>query len=232
MSMSSIPWKATPSRFASPVSIVIQDGFPRQDAMLPSTSINSSSSRLSITGQFLGAFQAAVRRLAEELEPEHVLAEFPFLQNYLDEADEVSAQPSIGDARRDAGPLVYLQQKAGLDACAIGVLFTAGLMEEDPRLGAVFEWAQPGAAGQQRPTLGLLTAWWREAEDCTRVRECIRQLVRLGLIEVVNPEAPRIFWAFQVPPILWDVLRGEAPNAVGWVNYQTAEALPLIEDLV
>jgi len=200
--------------------------------MLPSTSINSSSSRLSITGQFLGAFQAAVRRLAEELEPEHVLAEFPFLQNYLDEADEVSAQPSIGDARRDAGPLVYLQQKAGLDACAIGVLFTAGLMEEDPRFGAVFEWAQPGAAGQQRPTLGLLTAWWREAEDCTRVRECIRQLVRLGLIEVVNPEAPRIFWAFQVPPILWDVLRGEAPNAVGWVNYQTAEALPLIEDLV
>jgi hypothetical protein len=194
--------------------------------MLPSTSINCATSRVRITAQFRRAFHAAVRRLVDQLEPEHVLTEFPFLQNYLDEADEWNGPPD------DSGPLVALELKAGLDECAIGVLFTVGLIEEDPRFGAVFEWAQPGVAGQQRATLGLLTAWWRETDDCVRVRESIRQLTALGLIEVVNPEGPRIFWAFRVSPLLWDALRGEAPNASEWFDYQTAEALPRMEDLV
>ena len=196
--------------------------------MSPTTSISCALSQARIAEQFRCAFLVAVRKLVSQFENDNVLAEFPFLESYLEEAAEPDT-PSFSSA---IGPLSALQTRAALDDCAVGVLFTVGLIEEDPRFGAVLEWAQPGALNQQRPTVGLLTACWREAEDCTSVRESIRQLTALGLIEVVNPEASRIFWAFQVAPLLWDVLRGQAPANANWFAYRPADALPHSEDLI
>lgn len=194
------------------------------------------------------ALIGAVLQLIDRLHQEQALAEFPFLQSYIDEARLLG---DIGDtpgtlaaqwrsrlspweqAAPQSLPLRSLMAETGIDAEALSLLMTIGFIEEDPRFGAVFEWAQPGSSGQQRPTLALLTAWWRRQDDCSGVRALLRRLRQLGLIEVVNPEAPRIQWAFEANSLLWDVLRGESSACnLPWVRFHPLEDLPLLSNLV
>jgi hypothetical protein len=191
----------------------------------------------------------AVLRLVDYLVHEEALAEFPFLQSYMDEAEflaDISGAPGKlhpqwqstlarwEEAAPEHLPLRLLMGQAGLDAEAVGLLMTIGLIEEDPRFAAVFEWAQPGCPGQQRPTFGLLTAWWRLQDDCSKVRGLLHRLRQLGLVRVVNPEAPRIQWALETTPLLWDILRGEtlAGLSLPWVQFHFGDDLPLVSSLV
>jgi hypothetical protein len=59
-------------------------------------------------------------------------------------------------------PVRALRDAAGLDHDAMTLVFSVGLLEEDARFGAVFE-ALHGCAGQQRPSVGLLTECWNES---------------------------------------------------------------------
>src|SRR5262249_55244663 len=130
-------------------------------------------------------------------------------------------------------PVRSLLTETGMDTEALSLLMTIGLIEEDPRFGAVFEWAQPGSPAQQRPTLGLLTAWWRSHDDCSRVRAILRHLRQLGLIGVVNPEAPRIQWTLEANSLAWDVLRGELlASTATWLQFHPLEDLPSLSSLV
>ena len=192
-------------------------------------------------------FHAAVLHIVEQLSPDQA-QQFSFLESYREELYDLSGcdpaqrlsspdwleRISIWESGTSGDlPLHALIQGAALDPDAISLLLAIGLMEEDPRFGALFEWAQPGSAGQQRPTMGLLTAWWREEEDCVKVRGNLRRLRDLGLIEVANPEAPRIQWAFQPAPVLWDILRGERRvPACSWLNFEDVETLPQIENVI
>ena len=102
-------------------------------------------------------------------------------------------------------PVRALRDALGLDDRALTLFFAIGLIEEDPRFGFVIECAQPVSPQQHRPTLGLLTSWWREAAN---VRESMRLLLDNGLVQVINAEAPRLQWVFQSPPAVWDAARG------------------------
>ena len=69
--------------------------------------------------------------------------------------------------------------------------------------------------------------------------ESLRQLVELGLLEVSNPEAPRLEWVLQIPHLIWDALRGLAgldshknTSFTGWASYTPPGELLRIEDLV
>jgi hypothetical protein len=194
------------------------------------------------------ALISAVLRLIDRLHQEQALSEFPFLLSYIEEAQTIGDigdtpgtlaaqwQSRLSQWEEDAPrslPLRSLMAETGIDAEAVSLLMTIGFIEEDPRFGAVFEWAQPGSPGQQRPTLGLLTAWWRSQDDCSDVRALLRRLRQLGLIAVVNPEAPRIQWAFEANSLLWDVLRGEPwASNLPWVQFHPLHDLPLISSLV
>ena len=170
------------------------------------------------------------------------LAAHPFLADYLVELDE---RASLGDAlasrwrlalaeweaqAAQAGvhlPLAALR-RAGACALEVQLLLAAGLVEEDARFGDVFGRLQDGG---RRPTLGLLTAWWRDdgsGEDhADEVRVAAARLVDGGLLRVTTPDAPRADWAFAASLPVWDALRGDAP-ALPWLQHRArADAIPL-----
>lgn len=190
----------------------------------------------------------AALRVIDQLANEEVTGEFSFLDSYLDEAESLTGLTLVrGDLAKqweqwliqwESGvtsllPLRALRSEAGLSREAISLLLMIGLAEEDARFGGVFEWAQPGLQGQSRPILGLLTAWWRQQDNCKGVRNDLRSLRSLGLINIVNPESPRILWAFEPTPLVWDVLRGESAitGSMG-LELRASHDLPELADLV
>ena len=119
-----------------------------------------------------------------------------------------------------------------MDHAALTLLLTIGLTEEDARFGLVFEAAQ-ATPGQRRPTQALLNAWWRGALDGGQARNCLRWLRESGLLQVVNPDAPRLEWALQPPGPMWDALRGEAHQwPVPWARYRPPAELTELDDLI
>ena len=128
-------------------------------------------------------------------------------------------------------PLRALRQAAGLDHAAMTLLVGVGLIEEDRRFGLVFESLQD-IPGQQRPTQSLLNAWWQENAG-TDPRAAVRRLRELGLLRVVNPDAPRLEWALEVPSALWDALRGEQHEAPApWLRYRSLAQLQPLDKLI
>lgn len=198
-------------------------------------------------------FLAAVLHVLDQLSSnlgslEDALEQFPFLRDYLDEIERLGCDvaPSAAAteqwidslARWEVGvqahlPLRALRDVLDLDDGAVTLLFAIGLIEEDPRFGFVIECAQPVSQGQHRPTLGLLTAWWRDADAVTHVRDRVKTLLDSGLIQVINGDAPRLQWVFQSPPAVWDALRGEMRSSPApWLRFTHQAELPAVEDLV
>jgi hypothetical protein len=100
-------------------------------------------------------------------------------------------------------PIRALQEAAGLDYEALVTFFCLGLSEEDPRFGVVYETLH-GVPGQHHVTYGLLNAW--RGDPDRPVRAVVQQLQATGLIQVLNPETPRVDWSLLPAPLLWDAL--------------------------
>jgi len=174
---------------------------------------------------------------------EAAFQELPFLVGYLEElarrgaprcearwwSDTIRAWEQTAPGHL---PLRALREAAGLDDRALSLLFCCGLTEEDGRFGLLFE-ALQATPGVHRPTQGLLNAWWREPSDGGEVRRALRRLRDLGLVRVVNPDAPRLEHALEPSGPLWDALRGEVHEAPApWLRHRPAEALAPAADLV
>lgn len=160
-----------------------------------------------------------------------------FLTGYLDELAQAGfAAPREDDTARWSALLEHWEERAeehlpvcalGLDALARTLLFTIGLVDEDARFGSLFE--AMNASAEPRPTLGLLATW--TADDAAR--DAVRTLLDAGLVEAKNSEAPRSRWALDVPPVLWDALRGQPPGAqTPWARYRAHGDLPRLDDLL
>jgi len=183
---------------------------------------------------------------------EAAFGQFPFLVGYHDELlarEYIGARlaptpdPSVLTTWRDALlawektaqehlPLRALREVVGLDYTTLTLLLCIGLIEEDARFGLLFEAVQ-SSPGSHRPTLGLLNAWWREPIDQGEVRTTLRHLRHLGLVQIVNPEAPRIEWALQIPGVLWDVLRGEIQQDLfPRIRYHAPAQLATYDELI
>src|SRR5688500_2808420 len=175
---------------------------------------------------FRALMLATVARVMQEAahsydSPEALVEAVPFLRDYLEELARHPAQLDLARwsetiAKLESStqkhlPLRALRDAARLDRIAIGVLVTVGLVEEDPRFALLFEPFQR-VVGASRPTVGMLHEWWSPVEDRGEVRIAIRRLRELGLLEVVNPDAPRLDWSLQVPTIVWDAIRGDSPS--------------------
>jgi hypothetical protein len=197
-------------------------------------------------------FYAAVLHILSRLEvvasnpdpsrsPDQILFEqFPFLGGYNDElaaygltgltVDEActhwqSALETWEAAAARPLPIAELRRVTGLAYSELTLLITAGLLEEDTRFGSLFS-AMQGLPEQPRPTMALLANWWADAE--TDPRAALRRLQTLGFLEAVNPAAPRLEWAFQPNPALWEALHGERDLSIAWGRYLTPDkAAPL-----
>lgn len=199
--------------------------------MSPSTSTST---------HFRLCFLQAVRHVVDQLSTnlgslDEVLEQFPFIRGYLDEIESLGGPATLQEWERGADghfPIRALREALALDDRAVMLLFGIGLIEEDPRFGFLIECAQPTPAQQQRPTLGLLTSWWRD-EEGVPVRELVRVLLDNGLIQVLNADAPRLQWVFQSPPAVWDALRGEMPPMPApWLHFTPPHELPSRDELV
>jgi hypothetical protein len=197
-------------------------------------------------------FYAAVLHVIGEIatllgSTETAFKQFPFLAGYYEEfamyAPQNSTFREFGEWWRDSLlvweqtasehlPLRAMREAAGLDHDAVTLLIAAGLNEEDARFGSLFEIVQ-GTPGQTRLTLGLVSAWWRDPNGSDRGRTLLRQLQNVGLVQVVNTDAPRSLWALQTPPPIWDAIRGERHRAPApWARYLAPSELPECDLLV
>src|SRR5689334_2682652 len=178
---------------------------------------------------------------------EAAFKEFPFLVGYNNElADGGLAGVNSGKAvtlwleslqtwEKNAEahlPIDALRRAAGLDHSAMILLTVIGLIEEDLRFGTIFESMQ-GTPGQHRVTPGLLNCWGRDELNWSDARANVRRMHELGLLRVINPEAPRLEWAMEVPSALWDALRGEQNKVPGHgFHFRPAEKLVSIDQLI
>jgi hypothetical protein len=131
-------------------------------------------------------------------------------------------------------PARALRQALGLELDDIVLVFCAGLIEEDARFGALFERMNgaQGQGGQPRATIAVL-AECRRGGERPDVRTSLRGLAEYGLVSVVNADAPRVQHGIEVPPALWDVLRGERhERPAPWARYVPPDALTPADDLV
>ena len=181
-------------------------------------------------------FYGAVLRLRERLADLPANA-FPFLAGYEDElmaagaVDAATWSAELARWEEDATMRLPLRE-LGAGSLPLALFFTAGLADEDARFGGIWEAAQ-GVAGAHRPTLGLLTGWWAEPAQRGNVRAALRGLLDLGLLEAVNPEAPRGEWALQPPPLLWDAARGDLTGAVAdWAEHRPPSELASSDELI
>jgi hypothetical protein len=179
--------------------------------------------------------------------PEDAFGKFPFLAGYNNEMaayglEGMEAQDAVmhwqaaleswEDAAREFLPIRALRWAAGLDHCALTLLFSIGLAEEDTRFGAMYE-ALHGIAGQRRPSLGLLNAFWQWMGGSEQVRPALHRLQEIGLVQVLNPDAPCLEWIYQVSSLLWDALRGETLSIpLQWAHYRPAGDLLPMEALI
>jgi len=144
------------------------------------------------------------------------------------------AQVAWEDSARAAGARLPLHalHHAGVAPLEIELLLAVGLAEEDPRFSDLFEQLQ---GGQRRPTLGLLTAWWRDDAEPARgidaVRRAVQRLLDLGLLLLPNPDAARSEWAPAANLPVWDALRGDLPS-LPWLAVRAPDALPALDDLI
>jgi len=203
------------------------------------------------TEHFRLYFYAAVLNLIHHISQvcgssEVAFEQFPFLAGYNNELADAGLAgvrsdeaiewwlDSLGAWEEKATqhlPLRALRKASGLDHHAMTLLVSIGLIEEDARFGLTFAEMQ-GAPGQHRPTASLLNAWWRTADNGDG-RVVLRRLQALGLVRLVNPDAPRLDWAVEVPAALWDALRGEQHEipAPG-LRYRPLEELTTLDDLI
>lgn len=203
------------------------------------------------TEHFRLCFYAAVLNLIHHVSQlygssEAAFEQFPFLVGYNNEL----ADAGLAGVRSDEAiawwldslrtweekatrhlPLRALRQASGLDHQAMTLLVGIGLIEEDARFGLVFE-AMQGTPGQHRPTASLLSAWCLAAGGRDG-RVVLRRLQELGLVRLVNPDAPRLDWVVEAPAALWDALRGEQHEVPApGLRYRQLEELTPLDELI
>jgi ATPase family associated with various cellular activities (AAA) len=196
----------------------------------------------------LAAVSRLIRQVVEAFGThEGTFEQYPFLIGYNDElavcepndlSDGELAQWWAGALRwwessaSDHLPLRALRDECGLDDGAVTLLMLAGLIEEDSRFGSLFETTQ-NTPGERRPTAGLLQGWRRDEEGYGSTRACLRRLQELGLIQLVNADAPGPERAIRVQGLLWEALRGERGETLApWLRFIAPENLASIEDLI
>ncbi len=205
---------------------------------------------------FLLHFYAAAHRLiayagrldtAAGLPPDQALAEHPFLAGYRDEIraalpaglDEADAplwwERTIGSWEAAVAERLPLREIARLGVGFDGRLavLLAGMADIDSRLGTLFAHIQAPLA-QRRPSLEtigqILASGWSGG---LAAGEVCRDLMRCGLLELVNPEAPRAEWALRPPALLWDLLTGRAnPDPAPWCRLHAPGDSPAITELI
>ncbi len=181
---------------------------------------------------------------------ESVLRRYPFLGGYYEELrpflpdglgwDDALAwwESEIRAWEEEAGvhlPLAALADAAGAGFAGRLALLTVGLVEEDPRFGALFAELQAPLA-ERRPCVELVgrlvLGGPRPGRESDPWSLC-RPLLHAGLLQPLDERAPRSEWVLRVPPPVWDAVRGDAtPEVPAGCRLHLAGSFPAVAGLV
>lgn len=207
-------------------------------------------------GHFLLHFYAALHRLlcylrrldtAANLPPEQAFSTHPFLLGYAQEIRAV-LPPALSDADGPnwweatiaawEAPIAERLPLRETERLGIGfegriAILLAGLADIDSRLGTLFTQIQ-APLNQRRPSLEtigqILANGWSGGLAASDV---CRMLLRCGLLELVNPNAPRAEWELRPPNLIWDVLMGHSSaEPAPWCQVRTLADAPTISELI
>lgn len=168
--------------------------------------------------------------------PQEVDAQFPFLAKYRQEAATMDYMSehyrrewwgSVKEWEEQADiflPIRELREYCGVTNELLMVLFFIGALEEDGRLGLIYE-ALHGRSGTQHPTVSVLKPWLK-----IDIHHAINRLRELALIEIRNPEEPRSTWVLHINHVLWDALSGRE-NIPKDIRYLAPDDLLPVQDL-
>jgi hypothetical protein len=122
--------------------------------------------------------------------------------------------------------------QAGLSPREVTSFMIVGLVEEDSRFGAVIADLQ-APLDERRPSLELIGRIARGTSVACDPWSICRPLLQFGLVEAVNPDAPRSERVLRVPEVLWDAARGDAQTATStWFSLEPHAATRAIEELI
>lgn len=192
------------------------------------------------------AFVRSLREAAGD-DPDSVLQEYPFLEQYLAESlrfmpevltweggtawwmREIEAWEAASEAPL---PLRVLSRTLGLSMRQRLAFLTVGLLEEDSRLGTLFVDVQ-APLSSRRPTLEIVGRIVRHTDPSTEPWRVTRPLLEHRLLDVVDRTRPRAEWALRVPPLLWEAARGDVPDRIDdRVTITRRNDLHSLDDLV
>jgi len=197
---------------------------------------------------FYAAMVSLVRQTVEAIGNfDTVVERFPFISGYINELAQdgllgidIDSAPMLWREKVEAFeashaeflPLRALRELAGLSYEDMVTLAGIGMVEDDLRLGTIFE-ALHGVAGESRPTAGLLASWFVPGEEVSSGLSRMRRLERLGLLLANNPTAPLSGWGVRLVDGLWPVLRDDAEKVLPpGFQYRPAGAAARIGELV
>lgn len=209
-------------------------------------------------GQLTLYFYAAVLQLIQHIEElnqvggpplEKMYERYPFLGKYGTEIQKFHADSSswqqvssgwfdaIRAWERTADrslPFSSLSQQEGQSFDSTLAFAIVGLIEEDSRFGTVFAELQAPLV-ERRPSvelIGRLLAT-HDGESPRDGWAICRPLISDGLIEVMNPQAPRSEWTLRVPSELWDAARGEVErHSAPAFKFYPWQSFPAIDELI
>lgn len=126
-------------------------------------------------------------------------------------------------------PIRAFREHADLDFPALQAMMLIGMVEDSRHFGMLFQELQkPG--DNKRPSSQLISEILSAGSE--NHRESLQKLLNSGLIEVLNPTAPRAEWQLRIPPLIWDLLQGgEAPQLPEYFTWHPAGNFPPIEKL-
>ncbi|MDH5359725.1 MAG: ATP-binding protein [Gammaproteobacteria bacterium] len=197
-----------------------------------------------VAGSFVLYLYAALYRLMKHVnrlseaggsDLDALFERYPFLSEYFDEMrrhmpeqiswDEGSAwwreQLTLWQQGADEHmPISALMDEAGLSFESCMAFMITGLVEEDSRFGTLFAELQEPLP-HRRPTLEMVGQMMIDDAMVGQADPWVvcRPLLNMGLVEALNKQVPRSEWVLRVPPLLWDVARGElATEPAAWLS--------------
>ena len=216
--------------------------------MMPESNVTMTLASAHFRLVFYAAVVSLMRQAVEAFENfDKVVERFPFLAGYINELAQdalhdipIDEAPAIWRAKVDTFeaahseflPLRALRQRANLSYEDMVTLAGIGMVEDDLRLGTVFE-ALHGVAGESRPTAGLLASWFVPGEEVSVGLSRMRRLERLGLLLASNPTAPLSGWGVRLVEGLWPVLRGDMERVLpAGFQYRPASSATPVSEMV
>jgi len=128
-------------------------------------------------------------------------------------------------------PLRALQNQARLSHTDLLALMLTGIVEDSQNFCALFQQLQSPSAGR-RPGLELLSQILTNGGAVSPAIS-LRHLLDSGVVEVLNPAAPRAEWQLRVPPSIWDLLHGDsAPHLPEHFHWHPRAEFSEFADLV